>query len=198
MPESNKVKFGLENVHYALLTTAEDGAVTFGTPKPIKGAVNMSLSPQGDTETFYADNIAYYVSTANNGYQGDLEMALVPDDFRVDVLGDELDETDQVLVEKADAEPKPFALLYQVRGDKFHTRRAFYNCAAARPTENNQTVSNTKTPNTESLTLTCSPLENGMVKAKTTANTPAATYEGWFEKVWMPGQGTSAQSLDQV
>lgn len=196
MPD-NKVKFGLENVHYAPLNVADNGTVSFGTPKPIKGAVNMSLSPQGDTETFYADNIAYYVSTANNGYQGDLEMAIIPDDFRIDVLGETLDATDKVLVEKSNAEPKPFALLYQVAGDQNPTRRLFYNCAAARPTENNSTVSNTKTPNTETLSLTCSPLSNGNVKAKTTPETPSATYDSWFNTVWQPGTSANSQSLNQ-
>ena len=78
---SNKVKFGLKNVHYALLTDG-DGTITYETPVPIPGAVSMSLAPQGETNTFYADNIAYYVSTANTGYQGDLEIAVIPDSFR--------------------------------------------------------------------------------------------------------------------
>ena len=128
---NNKVKFGLKNVHYALLTVSEDGAVSFSTPVPIPGAVSMSLSPQGETETFYADDIAYYVSTANNGYQGDLEIALLPDSFRTDVLREVEDETDHVLVEKSTAEPQPFALLYQFTGDQQASLRVLYNCAAA-------------------------------------------------------------------
>ena len=47
----NKVKFGLKNVHYAVRTSG--GA---GTVKSVPGAVNLSLSPQGDTNKFYADN----------------------------------------------------------------------------------------------------------------------------------------------
>lgn len=51
---SNKVKFGLKNVHYALLTD-DDGTITYETPVPIPGAVSMSLAPQGETNTFYAE-----------------------------------------------------------------------------------------------------------------------------------------------
>lgn len=181
-----KVKFGLKDVHYAMLRTDEDGNVTFDTPKRIPGAVNMSLSPQGDTETFYADDVAYYVTVANNGYQGDLEIALIPDSFRQDVLGVRLDEKDQVMVEDAAAESKPFALLYQVANDQKPTRRVFFNCTAARPAENNSTVSNTKTPNTETLTLTVAPMADGTIGGRTTDETPDAVYKAWFDAVWRP------------
>lgn len=181
-----KVKFGLKNVYYALLTINDDGSVSFGVPVHIPGAVSMSLSPRGDTETFYADDIAYYIATANNGYQGNLEIAVIPDSFRKDVMGDVEDATDSVLVENSMSEPKPFALLYEVGNDVKPTRGLFYNCSAARPSENNTTVSNTKTPNTETLTLTVAPLADGRVKAKTTEATPDAVYNGWFEQVWQP------------
>lgn len=183
----NKVKFGLKNVHYALLTVSEEGAVSFGAPVPIPGAVSMSLSPQGETETFYADDIAYYVSTANNGYQGDLEFALLPDSFRTDVLREVEDETDHVLVEKSTAEPQPFALLYQFTGDQQASLRVLYNCAAARPSEASSTIKNTKTPTTDTLSLTASPLANGNIKAKTTADTPDEIKKNWFKSVWQPG-----------
>nr|DAO75056.1 MAG TPA: tail tube protein [Caudoviricetes sp.] len=183
----NKVKFGLKNVHYALLTVSEEGAVSFGAPVPIPGAVSMSLSPQGETETFYADDIAYYVSTANNGYQGDLEIALLPDSFRTDVLREVEDETDHVLVEKSTAEPQPFALLYQFTGDQQASLRVLYNCAAARPSEASSTIKNTKTPTTDTLSLTASPLANGNIKAKTTADTPDEIKKNWFKSVWQPG-----------
>ena len=183
----NKVKFGLKNVHYALLTVSEEGAVSFGAPVPIPGAVSMSLSPQGETETFYADDIAYYVSTANNGYQGDLEIALLPDSFRTDVLREVEDETDHVLVEKSTAEPQPFALLYQFTGDQQASLRVLYNCAAARPSEASSTIKNTKTPTTDTLSLTASPLAIGNIKAKTTADTPDEIKKNWFKSVWQPG-----------
>lgn len=183
----NKVKFGLKNVHYALLTVSEEGAVSFGAPVPIPGAVSMSLSPQGETETFYADDIAYYVSTANNGYQGDLEIALLPDSFRTDVLREVEDETGHVLVEKSTAEPQPFALLYQFTGDQQASLRVLYNCAAARPSEASSTIKNTKTPTTDTLSLTASPLANGNIKAKTTADTPDEIKKNWFKSVWQPG-----------
>ena len=77
----------VENCHYAKATLDPDtNAVTFGTPVAIPGAVNLSLDPEGDTEPFYADDMVYYTTVANNGYSGDLEIALIPESFRKDIL----------------------------------------------------------------------------------------------------------------
>ena len=110
MPSTNnKVKFGLKNCHYAKATLDPDtNAVTFGTPVAIPGAVNLSLDPEGDTEPFYADDMVYYTTVANNGYSGDLEIALIPDSFRKDILK-ETEDTNGVLVEDSTVEPEHFA-----------------------------------------------------------------------------------------
>ena len=184
----NKVKFGLKNVHYALLTTGEAGEITYATPVPIPGAVNLNLPPQGDTTTFYADNTAYYVAVANNGYQVDLEIALIPDSFSKDVLKETLDETDKVMVENANVETAPFALLFEFAGDQHAVRHVLYNCTAARPNVSGATTTNTKEPTTASLTVTAAPLSDGKVKAKTTAETPEAIYNGWYKSVWQPSE----------
>ena len=118
----NKVKFGLKNVHFALIQQGEDGAITFGTPKRIPGAVNLSLAAQGESTESYADDILYYATAANTGYQGDLEIARVPQSFRVDVLREQLDAESGVMFENAALEPAPFALLFEFNGDVNATR----------------------------------------------------------------------------
>jgi len=184
----NKVKFGLKNVHYALLTTEEAGKISYGTPAPWPGAVDLSMEAQGDTSSFYADDVAYYVTSANTGYQGTFESALVPDDFSQNVLKEELHSQDKVLVERSTAESVPFALLFEFTGDQRGIKHVLYNCTAARPNLAGSTATNTKEPKTSPLTITAAPLADGLVKAKTTADTPEAVVDGWYQKVWMPSQ----------
>jgi phi13 family phage major tail protein len=76
---TNKVKYGLKNVHYAVITESS-GAVSYGTPVHIPGAVNLTLSPVGEKVRFAADDREdYFAENINNGYDGNLEMALIPD-----------------------------------------------------------------------------------------------------------------------
>ena len=110
---ANKVKYNLKNSHYAVQTVGDEGKITFSKPVPIRGSVSISLDAQGDISPFYADGIVFYKSAANNGYEGDLEVALLPESFRTDVLGEKLDEK-KVLIENADAKQAAFALLFEV------------------------------------------------------------------------------------
>ena len=110
----NKIKYNLKNVHFAKLTETEEGKITFATPVPITGAVSMSMEAQGEISPFYADGIVYYKTAANNGYEGDVELAILPESFLTDILGETLD-SKKVLIENAEAQQAAFALLFGVR-----------------------------------------------------------------------------------
>ena len=182
----NKVKYGLKNAHYAVLSISDEGVVSWGTPVAIPGSVSLSLDAQGDPSTFYADDVAYFVTAANDGYSGSLEVARIPDSFRTDVLMETEDTTAKVLVENVGANPKSFALLFEFDGDQKATRHVLYNCTATRPSIAGNTTTNTKEPTTETMTITAVPLKNGNIKAKTTASTTDTVYNGWYNAVWTP------------
>ena len=137
--KSNKVKFGLKNCHYAKATFDEDGSVTYAKPVRIPGAVSLSMDANGEIEPFYADNIAYYVVNNNSGYEGDLEIALIPESFLTDIMHEELD-GNGVLAENANVELEHFAFLFEFDGDQRHIRHVLYNCVASRPSIEGETT----------------------------------------------------------
>lgn len=183
MPE-NKVTFGLKNVHYAAITEM-DGTINYETPIEIPGGVEISLEPRGEMTEFYADDILYYSAPNNQGYDGTLNIANIPDRFAIDCLGEEQDEEDKVITEKSNKEGKAFALMFEFDGDVKATRHVLYNCSANRPTIASTTRSNSKEPNTNELSFVSSPRSTDLaVKTKTTTNTPKEIYENWYKSVY--------------
>ncbi len=195
MPK-NKVKYNLKNVHAAILTKGDDGTFTYETPVPIPGAVSLSLDAEGDSSPFYADGIVYFRTTANNGYSGDLEIALIPEWFRTDILQEEKDDNG-VLIERSDiTESVYFALLFEFDGDINAIRHVLYNCTASRPSIESKTKESSIEPGTETLSLTADPREDGLVKSRTGDDTSTATYNNWYRSVYEPDANISAYTPD--
>lgn len=182
---NNKVKYNLKNAHYAMLTVDEDGAAAYGTPVALPGAVSISLDANGEPENFYADGVVYYVINNNMGYDGELELAMIPESFRIAVLNETLDDK-KVLIENANTELNPFALLFEFDGDVKHIRHVLYNCSASRPGIEGKTNEESREVQTETLTIKATPLGSGVVKAKTGDSTDAVTYADWYKAVYMP------------
>ena len=175
---ANKVKFNIHNFHYALKT--EDG---YGTPVHIPGAVSIALEAQGELEPFYADGIKYYVTSSNSGYEGDLELALIPDKFREEVLKEVLD-TNKVLFENANANPAECAVGFDIDGNEKTTSFWFFNCAFTRPGTNAQTNEAARKPQTDTIKISAAPLSDGTVRAKTTDETSDETRQNWYKQVY--------------
>ena len=195
MPKKNKVKFNICNVHYAILTVADDGTFSYGTPVPMPGAVSLSLDANGEPTNFYADGYAYYIISNNMGYDGDLELAMVPESFRTDVLKEQLD-SNNVLIENSKVEAENFALLFEFDGDVKKIRHVLYKCAASRPGIESQTNEDEVEVKTETLSIKATPLANGYVKAKSSTNTSKAVYDAWYDAVYMPPADSGEENED--
>ena len=181
---SDKVKFGIKNVHVFPITAMTAGVPTYGSPIAVPGAVSFSMSAQGDINKFYADNIVYYQSSANNGYEGDLTLALIPEEFYQQVF-QQTPDANGVLTENASVEARSFAMTFEEDGDQTGTKFVLYNCTATRPTKELQTIEDSKTPVTQALTVSAVPLQSGDVMGMTTSATPDAVKNAWHESVYM-------------
>ena len=182
---ANKVKYGLRNVSYSKITVSELGVITYGTPVAIPGAVSMALAPVGDNAEMYADDTLYFTQAVNQGYEGDLEIALIPESFITAILGMEKDENG-ALIENADQVGSAFALGFEVQGDSKGRKTWLYNCTCARPNQDASTKDAGITPATDKLSLKVAPrLSDKQVKATMELSaTNETAYTSFFTSVY--------------
>lgn len=181
MPETNKVRYGLSNVHVGTVTIAEEGgAPTFSAPKAYPGAVNLTLDAEGEQSVFYADNIAYFVTSSNNGYTGELEMAYLYDWFETEYLGSIVSE-EGMIIETSNPANKLAYMMFQFEGDKNATKYIIYNTTFGRPSLEGSTKEDTTEPNTTTIPFTSVPLVTefgNIVRAKVPST--ASNYATFF------------------
>ena len=196
---ANKIRYGLRNAKYAVYN-AQSG--TYGSLTAMPGAVSLSLSREGgDSSDFYADDGIYYTfAGTNGGYSGDLELARITDQVRVDLLNEIADSASGVQYETTGAAQVQFALVCEMQGDQYPIGFVFYNCVASRP----EIQANTKGENpdvdtdTLNIRIAAQPFTyNGSTQnfvqghiEKTADN--AAKYTAFFSSVVTPGGGVSA------
>ncbi|MFM1525270.1 MULTISPECIES: major tail protein [Helcococcus] len=193
---NDKIKYGLSQVHYAVLNDESEN--TYDTPKPIKGAVNLALSAEGDTSTFYADNSAYFVTRLNNGFSGDLEVARIPEDFLTEVLGYEKDEATGMLLEVANAIPKTVALMFQFEQDINAKRVVLFKVAVGRPGVNHKTKNESLEPETDTIPITVTPLTiNDKTFTKGVISATDKGYADFFTKVTLPSSSKEVKKKEK-
>lgn len=195
MSDSKGVRFGISNAHYALYTEGVDGALgTYATPVPMKGATQLTLTPQGNTWTLYADDIAYETGSSNTGYELSVTIAVFGDQAKIDLLGYETDENG-VVYESAKAEPASAAFLWEFGGSKVRKRGLLYNVKFNRPTETGNTKADSVDPDTDEITgvaigrdLTINGETVNVIKASVTNETATASqFANWFDAVYIVG-----------
>ena len=84
--DTNKVKYGLRNVH--LFEITDSGTkLTYGTPVHWRGATELTLDPNGDALEVHADDILYDKEENNQGYTGKLTMLYLQPEIEALLFG---------------------------------------------------------------------------------------------------------------
>lgn len=190
MADKNKVVFGLSNVYFGKYNVATDGTVTLGDPVKVPGAVNMSLEPQSEENVFWADNVKYYTSFSDNGFEGELEMARFPDTFKTTFLN-YVALADDGIGQVKGMETDPVYIMFEIDGDKQKRRGILYNASLGAIIREYATTEDTKEPQTATLAFTVNgDAKTGLTRAS--YDEEAAGYATLFENPPAPALPASA------
>lgn len=187
----NTVKFGIEDLHYALETTDD----VYGEWKEWPGAVSLEREPNSEQSNFYADDRIYYVVSVDNGYNYTLTTAMIPEEVEEEVLGDEKDETTGIMAENRDSTVTRIALGYSIKGDVNKRKFVDYGVILSRPTTTAETTTESAEPQTDEISATCTGLRNSpYTRIKTSSTTSEEILGKWWDKVIMPNDYDELQT----
>lgn len=184
---ANKIRYGLKNTHYAIVTETADSTTgeitsTYTTPAPWPGSVSISLDPQGEDSSFYADDGVYAMLTSNTGYQGEFISAQVPEAVETAVFGQTKDSTTGMVTEKSTDTKKYIALMFEFDGDASKRRWVMYRCMLTRPSIASNTREESITPQTSSVTITATPRPDDN-SVQSHCEEADSAYANWYSAV---------------
>lgn len=184
MATSNKVEFGISELHIGTYDIADDGTVTMGTPYHQKDAVSFAPEEQLEQNIFYADNGPYWSGYSGGSFEGDLEVAKFDDDFKKNFLGYKALTVGGLAIVKNAIKPNVY-IAFQVEGDVEPRRAIFYNCSLGGINREFNTIEENQEPATETLSITCiGDPESGVTLASFTEDD--AEYENLFTSPTVP------------
>lgn len=149
----NKVVFGLSKVYVGTYSVNTYGTATLGTPMHVPGAVNLSLEADTEETVFWADNIKYYTTNADNGFTGELEMAYIPDAFKTQFMNYKT-LADGGIAQFKNLSNKDVYMMFEASGDAENRRAIMYNISLGPITREYSTTEGTKEPKTATLPIT--------------------------------------------
>lgn len=153
MADTNKVRFGLSNLYFGTYTVAANGAVTLGSPVKVPGAVSLNLDPETEETVFWADNVKYYVTNADNGFTGEVEVAAFSDDFKTTFMN-YVALADGGIAQIKGMDNQTCYMMFQSEGDAQSRRGILYNVSLGQISRSYQTTEGTNEPQTATLSIT--------------------------------------------
>ncbi|HOH58562.1 MAG TPA: hypothetical protein PLQ22_00950 [Bacilli bacterium] len=177
---SNKVTFGLKNVHYAVATPCEDDTWTYGEPKKLTEAQELTAEVIAGKTDVYADDRILATLVSNSGSNITLKLTEIDDYVKVAVLGYEKD-TNNNLIEVVNYRNKTFALGYEIQGDAKARRIWYFLCTASPVSDATKTKAESIEPNSVTLSITARSIEVGNLSViRTIAKFGDANYNNFF------------------
>ena len=189
MSQEKPLRYGVNNAYYAKKTSSG-----YAAPVRMRGLRQITISPEGSTDKFYADDGVYYITDTNTGRSGSVEIAGLNDQAYQDLLGYVTDDNGIVL-EDSDAKAAEVALLFDCQNDgEKPTRFVMYSVKFSRPSEEHNTKEDTTSPDTLTLDYEAAPAEftfggetRRFVGGHIDYSTDTATaYDAWFTEVKTP------------
>ncbi len=150
--DTNKVEFGISNLYIGTYTDT-NGTVTLGTPYHQKGAVNLSLEPDGDDNDFYADNVKYWSGFSDNGFTGEIEVAKFDLEAKKQFFGYVQTTGGGFGAVKGASRPQVY-VMFQTEGDAQARRVILYNVSLGQINREFATIEDSKEPATETCDIT--------------------------------------------
>lgn len=196
MSQNKPLSYGINKMYYAVRTETE-GVYTYGNPKRMRGARQITINAEGSNEKFYADNGVYYIADANTGKSGSVELAGLNDEALQDLFG-YIKDANGVVLEDADAHAADVALLFECENDGPHpTRFSMFDVKFTRPTEEHNTKEDSVSPDTITMDYEAAPCELPWGQNDTknfvgghldyTEDTKTA-WEAWYNAVTLPAK----------
>ena len=149
---SNKVEFGISNLHIGLYTVSDQDVVTMGTPYHQKGAKNFSPDQDSNDSPYYADDMLWWNEFTDGAITGDLEVALFDDAFKTQFLGYRT-LADGGLAQVKNAVKPNVYIAFEIKGDKEKRRVIFYNCQLGTITREYAGIEDKKEPISEKINV---------------------------------------------
>lgn len=202
----NKYHFDVMNCVAMFGAKQDDGSIDYSDPEVMElpGLRSFESSANGETSKIRADGIDYIVVNSNNGYDLTLNFVQIPDEFKVKALNEVVDLATGIQYEDADADPVPFAIAGEFKGDKENIRWIFYNVVASRPNMNGDNKDNMKEPDEDSLSATASPLPvvigtetKNIVRGGIRKSVNATTWGKFLTEVCLPTGGSAPDDDDE-
>lgn len=141
------MKKGITGIAYAMAHyDKQAGTLTYDAPRYLPSAVaggrEYSANPRGDSQKVYADSIAVYGDTINDGYDLDLTLLSTFDNqFREDLLN-EVDDGNGI-AEYANVNEFPYMaiIIHEDTSDGVGLTSVYYYCqASGRPSDSGKTA----------------------------------------------------------